>query len=145
MEIAVKYENAAGGIILTASHNPKEWNALKLLNNKGEFINAEEGEKVLEIAEKEDFNFVAVDKIGQLYQQDDSYLQKHIDAVVNYELVDVDAIKKAKFKIVVDAVNSSGAIYIPALLKALGVKDVIVLNEEVNGKFAHNPEPFPSI
>ncbi|HET7115664.1 MAG TPA: phosphoglucosamine mutase [Hanamia sp.] len=142
VEIAVKGENAAGGIVLTASHNPQEWNALKLLNSDGEFLNAEAGENVLSIAESENFNFVAVDKIGH-YKKDDSYLQKHVDAVVNYDLVDVDAIKKAKFKIVLDPVNSSGAIYIPALLKALGVKDIIVINEEVNGKFEHNPEPLP--
>jgi phosphomannomutase len=142
VEIAVKMENAAGGIILTASHNPKEWNALKLLNSEGEFINAEVGAKVLAMAEKEDFNYAHVDKTGT-YRIDDSYLQKHIDAVLNYDLVDVEAIKKAKFKIVLDAINSSGAIYIPALLKALGVKDVIVINEEVNGKFEHNPEPLP--
>ena len=142
VEIAVKAENAAGGIILTASHNPKEWNALKLLNSHGEFIDATAGEKVLKIAEKEDFRFVSVDKLGT-YTQDDSYLQKHIDAVINYPLIDVDAIKKAKFKIVLDPINSSGAIYVPALLKALGVKDVIVINEEVNGKFEHNPEPLP--
>lgn len=142
VEIAVQYEQAAGGIILTASHNPKEWNALKLLNKKGEFINGEDGEKVLEFAEKEDFIFATVEKTGK-YIRDDSYLQKHVDAVVNYELVDVAAIKKAKYKIVVDAINSSGAIYIPALLKSLGVKDIIVLNGEVNGKFDHNPEPLP--
>ena len=142
VEMAVVFENAAGGIILTASHNPKEWNALKLLNNKGEFINAAEGMKVLEIAAAEDFSFVAVDKLGNT-TTDDSLLQKHIDAVVNYELVDAAAIKKAKFKIVLDAVNSTGAIAVPALLKALGVKDVVVLNGEVNGKFAHNPEPLP--
>src|SRR6185312_14807416 len=142
VEIAVKAESAAGGIILTASHNPKEWNALKLLNSEGEFINAEAGEKVLNIAEKEAFNFVPVDKLGT-YTEDNSYLQKHVDAVINYPLIDVDAIKKAKFKIVLDPINSSGAIYIPALLKALGVKDVIVINEEVNGKFEHNPEPLP--
>jgi phosphomannomutase len=142
VEVAVKEEGAAGGIILTASHNPKEWNALKLLNNNGEFLNAEAGEKVLSYAEKEEFHFVTVEKMGT-YKSNDSYLQKHIDAVVNYDLVDVDAIKKAKFKIVLDPINSSGAIYIPALLKALGVKDVIVINEEVNGKFEHNPEPLP--
>ncbi|MEO9022894.1 MAG: phosphoglucosamine mutase [Ginsengibacter sp.] len=142
VEIAVKSEGAAGGIILTASHNPKEWNALKLLNGDGEFINAEVGEKVLDMAEKEEFNFVPIDKIGT-YVEDDSYLQKHVDAVVNYSLVDVEAIKKAKFKIVVDPINSSGAIYVPALLKALGVKDIIVINEEVNGRFEHNPEPLP--
>ena len=143
VELAVKYENAGGGIILTASHNPKEWNALKLLNYNGEFLSAEDGEKVLQSSEKEDFIFVAVDKTG-IYWGDDSYMQKHIDAVLNYDLVDSAAIKKSKYKIVIDAINSSGAIYIPALLKALGVKDVIVLNGEVNGKFAHNPEPLPS-
>jgi phosphomannomutase len=142
VEIAVKEEKAAGGIILTASHNPQEWNALKLLNSEGEFLDAEAGEKVLAIAESEQFNFVPVSKLGK-YHPDDSYLQKHIDKVVHYELVDADAIKKAKFKIVVDPVNSSGAIYVPALLKALGVKDVIMINDEVNGKFDHNPEPLP--
>lgn len=142
VEIAVKEEEAAGGIILTASHNPKEWNALKLLNSDGEFLNAHAGEKVLSIAENEKFNFVSVDKIGT-YKEDNSYFQKHIDAVVNYYLVDVEAIKKAKFKIVLDPINSSGAIYIPALLKALGVKEVVVINEDVNGKFEHNPEPLP--
>ena len=142
VEIAVKEEGAAGGIILTASHNPQEWNALKLLNSDGEFLNDEAGKKVLSIAESEKFDFVPVQKLGK-YHADNSYIQKHIDAVINYELVDVEAIKKAKFKIVVDPVNSSGAIYIPALLKALGVKDVIVINEDVNGKFEHNPEPLP--
>lgn len=143
VELAVKMENAGGGIILTASHNPKEWNALKLLNEQGEFINADDGKAVLQLAESEDFNFASVDKTG-IYREDDSYMQKHIDAVVNYGLVDVAAIKKAKYKIVVDAINSSGAIYIPALLHALGVKDVVVLNGEVNGKFDHNPEPLPA-
>ena len=142
VEIAVKAEQAAGGIILTASHNPKEWNALKLLNSDGEFINAETGQAVLSIAESETFTFASVDKTGT-YKEDHSYLQKHIEAVAMYDLVDVEAIKKAKFKIVVDAINSSGAIYVPALLKTLGVKDVIVINEEVNGKFEHNPEPLP--
>lgn len=142
VEIAVKQEDAAGGIILTASHNPKEWNALKLLNHNGEFINAEEGAAVLQLAEKEKFDFVTVDKLGT-YTQDDSYLQKHIDAVVNYPLVDIAAIKKSKFKIVVDGINSTGSTFVPALLKAFGVKDVIILNEEVNGQFAHNPEPLP--
>jgi len=142
VEIAVKEENAAGGIILTASHNPQEWNALKLLNQDGEFLDAAAGEKVLSIAENEQFHFVPVSKLGK-YRMDDSYLQKHIDMVVNYELVDAEAIKKAKFKIVVDPINSSGAIYIPALLKALGVKDIITINDEVHGKFEHNPEPLP--
>ncbi|UAY50880.1 phosphoglucosamine mutase [Ferruginibacter albus] len=142
VEMAVVFEKAAGGIILTASHNPKEWNALKLLNSKGEFINGEEGKKVLEIAEKEEFNFVSVDKLGAV-QTDNTSLQKHIDAILAYDLTDVAAIKKANFKVVVDAVNSTGAIAVPAILKALGIKDIIVLNEEVTGKFAHNPEPLP--
>lgn len=142
VEMAVVFEQAAGGIILTASHNPKEWNALKLLNHTGEFIDAEQGAKVLEIAAQENFNFVSVDKLGTIIK-DESSLQKHIDAVLNYPLVDISAIKKAKFKIVLDAVNSTGAIAVPALLKALGLKDIIVLNEDVNGKFAHNPEPLP--
>lgn len=142
VEMAVKFENAAGGIILTASHNPKEWNALKLLNNKGEFISGDEGKLILELAAKEDFNFALVDKLGT-YTKDESLLSKHIEAVVQYELVDAAAIKKSKFKIVVDAVNSTGAIAVPELLKALGVKDITVLNGEVNGKFAHNPEPLP--
>ncbi|WP_462253166.1 phosphoglucosamine mutase [Ferruginibacter sp.] len=142
VEMAVKFENAAGGIILTASHNPKEWNALKLLNNKGEFISGDEGKFILDVAAAEDFNFAPVDKLGT-YTKDETALQKHIDAVVNYALVDIAAIKKANFKIVIDAVNSTGAIAVPALLKALGVKDIVVINEEVNGKFAHNPEPLP--
>ena len=142
VEMAVKSEEAAGGIILTASHNPKEWNALKLLNNKGEFISGDEGKLILKSAEKEDFKFASVDKLG-IYTKDESLLQKHIDAVLKYELVDIAAIKSRNFKVVVDAVNSTGAIAVPALLNQLGVTDVIVLNEEVNGKFAHNPEPLP--
>ena len=142
VEMAVVLQQAGGGIILTASHNPKEWNALKLLNSKGEFINSAQGEKVLDIALREDFVFATVDKLG-ISVSDDSFLQKHIDAILNYELVDAAAIKKAKFKIVVDAVNSTGATAVPALLKALGVKEIEVLNAEVNGKFAHNPEPLP--
>ena len=142
VEMAVVFENAGGGIILTASHNPKEWNALKLLNSQGEFINSADGQKVLEIAERADFVFAPVDQLG-ICSLDDSFLLKHIDAIVNYELVDVAAIKKAKFRVVVDAVNSTGAIAVPALLRALGVKEIEVLNGEVNGKFAHNPEPLP--
>ncbi len=142
VEMAVTFEEAAGGIILTASHNPKEWNALKLLNNKGEFISGDEGKLILTAAENEDFNFAKVDKLGT-YCKDESLLQKHIDAVIAYELVDAAAIKKKNFKIVVDAVNSTGAIAVPALLKVLGVKDIVVLNAEVNGNFAHNPEPLP--
>lgn len=142
VEIAVTMEQAAGGIILTASHNPREWNALKLLNSQGEFISGEDGATVLEIAANEDFSFADVNKLGT-YTTDDSYLQKHIDAVLNYPLVDVEAIKKRNFRIVVDAVNSTGAIFVPALLKALGVDEVTVLFGEVNGKFGHNPEPLP--
>ena len=142
VEIAVKQEKAIGGIIITASHNPEEWNALKLLNRKGEFISANRGLKVLALAEKKDFVVAVADKPGREIV-DDSYLQKHIDAILKYSLVNAKAIAKQEFKIVVDAVNSTGAIFVPALLKALGVNDVIVLNGEVNGKFAHNPEPLP--
>lgn len=142
VEVAVKMEKAAGGIILTASHNPKEWNALKLLNSDGEFISGEDGAVVLDLAAREDFTFADVNKLGS-YREDDSYLQKHIDLVVNYPLVDIAAIKERNFKIVVDAVNSTGAIFVPALLKALGVEDVTVLFGEVNGRFSHNPEPLP--
>jgi phosphomannomutase len=142
VEMAVKLEKASGGIILTASHNPKEWNALKLLNHEGEFINAEDGAAVLKMAEEESFTFASVDKLGT-HKHNTSALQQHIDAIVSYPLVDVAAIKKAKFKIVIDAINSTGAIAVPALLRALGLKDIVVLNEEVNGKFAHNPEPLP--
>ncbi|MES2647871.1 MAG: phosphoglucosamine mutase [Bacteroidota bacterium] len=142
VELAVKMENAAGGIILTASHNPKEWNALKLLNNQGEFISSAEGEALLDIAEREDFQFVAVGKLG-VCQLNGSYLKKHIDAILAYDLVDVEAIKKAEFKIVVDGINSSGALYVPELLKALGVTKISLVNGEINGHFAHNPEPLP--
>ncbi|WP_026770569.1 phosphoglucosamine mutase [Asinibacterium sp. OR53] len=142
VEMAVVFEKAAGGIILTASHNPKEWNALKLLNEKGEFISGEDGAKLLDIASKDNYTFASVDKLGS-YTVNHTALQQHIDAVVNYPLVDAAAIKKAKFKIVLDAINSSGAFAVPELLKALGVKDITVLNGEVNGKFAHNPEPLP--
>ena len=142
VEMAVKFEDAAGGIILTASHNPKEWNALKLLNSKGEFISGDEGKLVLALAEKEEFNFVQIDELGTIIKNDE-LLKKHINSCVNYKFVDIVAIKKAKFKIVVDAINSTGAIAVPALLKALGVQDIMVINEEVNGKFAHNPEPLP--
>ncbi|TWF37249.1 phosphomannomutase [Chitinophaga polysaccharea] len=141
VELAVTMENAAGGIILTASHNPKEWNALKLLNSKGEFISGEDGATLLDIAEREDFNFADVNKLGT-YTVDDSYLQKHVNLVVNYPLVDVPAIKARNFKIVVDAVNSTGALFVPPLLKALGVEEVEVLFPEVTGKFSHNPEPL---
>lgn len=142
VELAVSMEKAAAGIILTASHNPKEWNALKLLNDQGEFIDGPTGEQVLAIADEEDFTFAPVDQLGT-YRQDDSYLKKHIDAILAYDLVDKQAIAEKDFKVVVDAINSSGAIYVPALLKSLGVKQVTVINDEVNGKFNHNPEPLP--
>ncbi|MEP6467904.1 MAG: phosphoglucosamine mutase, partial [Parafilimonas sp.] len=142
VEMAVLFNNADGGIIVTASHNGAEWNALKLLNNKGEFLSAADGELLLDIAEKEAFNFVTVDKLGTV-THDASAIEKHIEAIIQLPLVDVVAIKKKKFKIVVDCINSTGALAVPALLKALGVKDIILLNEEINGKFAHNPEPLP--
>ena len=142
VELAVIWENADGGIIITASHNPKEWNALKLLNKDGEFISAEEGAAVLQLASKGEFVFAGVDKLGQLTKNTHT-LQKHIDAVVNYPLVDVELIKLKNYKVVVDVVNSTGALFIPPLLKALGVEDVVVLNGEMNGRFAHNPEPLP--
>jgi len=142
VEMAVVFTKADGGIILTASHNPKEWNALKLLNNKGEFISGDEGKLILELAEKEAFNFAHVDKLGHTIA-DDTMLEKHIDSILQHAMVDKEAIAAANFKIVVDAVNSTGATAVPALLKALGVSDIIVLNEEITGKFAHNPEPLP--
>jgi phosphomannomutase len=142
VEVAVKMEAADGGIILTASHNPKEWNALKLLNNEGEFISAETGAAVLELAANEAFTFAGVDKLGSVIKND-SYLAKHIEAIVKYPLVDAKAIGEAGFKVVVDAINSTGATFVPALLNALGVTEIVVLNEEVNGRFAHNPEPLP--
>ena len=140
VEVAVPIENADGGIILTASHNPKQWNALKLLNEKGEFLNGEEGQKILEIAESDDFLFAEVDDLGT-YSKNRTYVDKHIDEVLKLELVDVDAIKKAKFKVVVDAVNSTGGIFIPALLERLGV-ECVKLYCEPNGQFPHNPEPL---
>lgn len=141
-ELAVTMEGACGGIILTASHNPKQWNALKLLNEKGEFLNAAEGAEVLALAEKEDFQFADVDHLGKVIT-DTSYIQKHIDAVLKLDLVDVDAIRAANFKVAVDCVNSVGGIAIPALLKALGVEQIVELNCEPTGHFAHNPEPLP--
>ena len=142
VEVAVKMEKADGGIIITASHNPKEWNALKLLNKDGEFISAETGEKVLELADKQSFSFVPVDKLGTL-TEDNSYLQKHIDAILYYPLINAKAIAAKNYKVVVDVINSTGAIFVPALLNALGVENVILLNGEITGKFAHNPEPIP--
>lgn len=142
VELAVPMEGAQGGIILTASHNPKEWNALKLLNDKGEFLSGEDGAEILVKAANEDFSFAPVDRLGTL-TQNDTYLQKHIEAVLNYPLVNREAIANRNFKVVVDVINSTGAIFVPALLNALGVNNVIVLNEEITGHFAHNPEPLP--
>jgi phosphomannomutase len=142
VEIAVPMEKAHGGIILTASHNPKQWNALKLLNHKGEFISGSDGVKILDIAEREAFNFAEVDDLGRV-TEDSSYLQKHIDAVLALPLVDKNAIATADFHVVVDAVNSTGGIFVPALLKALGVKRITELYCEPTGHFPHNPEPLP--
>lgn len=141
VEMAVKFEGADGGIILTASHNPKQWNALKLLNEKGEFISAELGQQMLQIAEKEAFYFAGVDELGT-YSADDTLLQTHIDAILVHPLVDKKIITEKKFKVVIDAINSSGAEAVPALLKALGVTDITVLNADMHGNFAHNPEPL---
>jgi phosphomannomutase len=142
VEVAVPDEQAAGGIILTASHNPKQWNALKLLNEKGEFISDIDGKEVLEIAESSDFIYADVNDLGKVIN-DDTYLQKHIDKILALPLVDVEAIAKADFKVVIDCVNSTGGIFVPALLKALGVKTVHELYCEPTGNFPHNPEPLP--
>lgn len=142
VELAVVWENAGGGIIITASHNPREWNALKLLNNKGEFISGADGALILESAAKEDFRFASVEKLGQ-YSVNETTLQKHIETILSYPLVDVAAIREKGYKVVVDVINSTGALVVPDLLKALGVAEVILLNGEVTGKFAHNPEPLP--
>lgn len=141
-EIAVTNEKAQGGIILTASHNPKQWNALKLLNYKGEFLSSADGEQILDIAEKENFNFSGVDELGKVEIKTNS-LDIHIQQILDLPLVDVNAIKEARFRIAVDAVNSVGGTAIPALLKALGVQEVIELYCEPNGIFPHNPEPLP--
>ncbi|RNC89976.1 MAG: phosphoglucosamine mutase [Allomuricauda sp.] len=140
VEIAVPLEKADGGIILTASHNPKQWNALKLLNEKGEFLNAKEGAIILELAEKEDFDFAEVDDLGGI-TKDDSYIEKHIEEVLNLPLVDADTIRKKGFKVVVDGVNSTGGIAIPQLLETLGV-EVVKLYCDPTGHFPHNPEPL---
>ncbi len=140
-EIAVTAEGADGGIILTASHNPKQWNALKLLNNCGEFLSAEDGAQVLQMAEQESFEYAEVDDLGTITRKD--YTDYHIQHVLDLKLVNREAIAKANLKVVVDAVNSVGGIVIPALLKALGVKEIVELNCEPTGRFAHNPEPIP--
>lgn len=139
-ELAVRMEQAAGGIIITASHNPRHWNALKLLNEQGEFLTSENGAEVLDIAEREDFDYADVDHLGK-YRDDNTFNQRHIDAVLGLELVDLEAIKKRKFKVCVDAVNSVGGVILPELLSALGV-ECKVLYGEPTGDFAHNPEPL---
>jgi len=140
-EMAVTFSGADGGIILTASHNPKQWNALKLLNEKGEFLNSAEGQAILDCAEKGDFDFEEVDRLGAIIEED--FTDRHIDAVLALEAVDVKAIKEARFKVVLDAVNSVGGIIMPRLLAKLGV-ECICINCEPDGNFAHNPEPLPS-
>ncbi|MBT6808059.1 MAG: phosphoglucosamine mutase [Flavobacteriales bacterium] len=141
VEVAVQLHKSAGGIILTASHNPKQWNALKLLNEKGEFLSGEDGVQILDVAESEDFSFLEVDDLGK-YTFDDSYNEKHIEEVLNLNLVDVELVKSAGFKVVVDAVNSTGGFMIPRLLEKMGV-ECVKLFCEPNGDFPHNPEPLP--
>ena len=142
-EMSVIDKHADGGIIITASHNPKHWNALKLLNARGEFIDAAEGAEVLRLAESEELNFAEVDHLGQVTVDNDT-IDHHIERVLQLKLVDVEAIRKANFKVAVDAVNSTGGMAIPRLLRALGVKDVVELNCDATGHFAHNPEPIPA-
>ncbi len=141
-EIAVVMEKACGGIILTASHNPMQWNALKLLNENGEFLDAAQGKKVLEYAADDDYTFATVENLGHIYTND-TYTRRHIEQVLDLKLVDTEAIRKADFTVAVDAVNSVGGVIIPQLLRALGVKNIIELNCEATGKFAHTPEPIP--
>lgn len=139
-ELAVRMSEADGGIIITASHNPRQWNALKLLNNEGEFLTAKEGAEVLSIAESEDFDYADVDALGS-YRDDDTFDERHVEAVLDLNLVDVDAIKKSKFRVVVDSINSVGGVILPQLLDRLGV-DYTFINGKANGDFAHNPEPI---
>lgn len=141
-EFAVIQEKACGGIILTASHNPKQWNALKLLNERGEFLNAEEGAEVLRLAEAEDFSYASVDNLGKV-TVDNTYKQRHIESVLALELVDVETIKAANFRVAIDCVNSVGGIVLPDLLYALGVKEIFKLHCAPHGDFSHNPEPLP--
>jgi phosphomannomutase len=142
VELAVTGMNADGGIIITASHNPAEWNALKLLNEAGEFLSSDDGLKVLEIASSEDFNFVSIEEGGSL-DSDDSWGKKHIDLILSLDLVDVKAIKAARFTVAIDCINSVGGIILPQLLNSLGVENIVGLNTEPDGNFAHNPEPLP--
>lgn len=141
-ELAVTMEQADGGIIITASHNPRHWNALKLLNERGEFLSKAEGEDMLRMSERTDIPFAEVDALGS-YREDNTYTDKHIDAVLKLKLVDVEAIRRANFRVAIDTVNSVGGIAIPALLRALGVTEIEGLNTEPTGRFAHNPEPLP--
>lgn len=140
VEIAVPLENAGGGIILTASHNPREWNALKLLNHKGEFISATDGAEVLELADTGGIEYAPVDKLGG-YRTDDTYINKHIQQILALPLTDAEAVRAKKYRIVLDAVNSTGALAVPPLLEALGC-EVVVINGDITGQFAHNPEPL---
>jgi phosphomannomutase len=142
VEVAVKGMDAHGGIIITASHNPAEWNALKLLNEEGEFLSSDDGMEVLELASSEDFNFASVDLTGSLVK-DDTWNRKHIDLILDLALVDAGAIKEAGFKVAIDCVNSVGGIIVPMLLRSLGVEDISELNTTPDGNFAHNPEPVP--
>lgn len=141
-ELAVLETGAQGGIIITASHNPKQWNALKLLNHLGEFLSADEGEEVVRISEASEYRYADVTRLGR-YAYDDSFIRKHIDLILALPLVDTDSIRKARFSITVDAVNSTGGIAVPMLLKALGVNKIDPINCEPDGEFAHNPEPLP--
>ena len=141
VEIALTETKSDGGIIITASHNPKEWNALKLLNSKGEFISDEVGKKVLDLAEKEEFYFAAVDDLGKV-SENNTFIDKHIEKVLSLDLVDAEVIKKANFKIAIDGINSTGGIAIPRLLRALGVDEIVEINCEPTGEFSHNPEPL---
>jgi len=142
VEMAVKMEQAGGGIIITASHNPKEWNALKLLNADGEFISAEDGEQVLLNGNSSNFVFADVNKLGTV-RFDDTFMERHGAAILAHPLVNAPAIAARKFRVVVDGINSTGSVFVPYLLRKLGVEDILVINEEVNGKFSHNPEPLP--
>jgi phosphomannomutase len=142
VEMAVVWQKAQGGIILTASHNPKEWNALKLLNDKGEFISAELGQQLLQLADSNELVFATIDKLGTITQGID-YMQQHINAIIDLPTVNKHIIANSNFKVVVDAINSTGATFVPALLNALGVQNVVVINADVTGNFAHNPEPLP--
>ncbi|PCH93358.1 MAG: phosphoglucosamine mutase, partial [Bacteroidetes bacterium] len=141
VEVAVTAENADGGIILTASHNPRNWNALKLLNAKGEFISADDGTEILKLAETDDYDYAEVDALGVI-KEDSTYIEKHIEMILNLSLVDRDIIAQQNYTVAVDCVNSTGGISVPPLLKALGVSNVVELYAEPTGEFPHNPEPL---